>query len=247
MQLIIETRPGTAEIHTECLLTLLHSCSIHSLHQTLPVKTWDSSTWQMESDEWGQALCSALMSSLRSGRICGSPRGTGSSSLWAWGKILLILLIFLLHLPCPHLLFLVKGWILVALGRISTAAYYCCLIQGLTQGGPHPFQERKQLFLQTVVYFAIFFENLSSNERLPEIRYNLSSGKIRSSFVFTFHVLTTPKGCKSQLISWHTCGVDNRQQHEFTGVTLWRNPLGMTAGYYQWPEVHQDFRNKSEI
>lgn len=65
------TRPGKEEIHTICLLTLLHSRRIHSLHQTWCAQTWDLSAWLMELDEWGQALCSALVSSLRSGRICG--------------------------------------------------------------------------------------------------------------------------------------------------------------------------------
>lgn len=71
MQPIIMTRPGTEEIHIKCLPTLLHSWRIYTLHQTLCVKTWDRSAWQMELDEWGEASCSALVSPLRSGSICG--------------------------------------------------------------------------------------------------------------------------------------------------------------------------------
>lgn len=123
-------------------------CRMHSLHQNLCVRVWGHTTWQMGLDGWGRASCSALVSPLRSGRIYGKSQGNWQQlTLRQRGKIFLILLLLLLILLlCHHLVSLENEWILAGLRRLWATIPYCCLVQELTQAGPHPFQERKQLF-----------------------------------------------------------------------------------------------------
>lgn len=145
MESVIVTRTDIEEI----CIKLLHSWRIYNLHQTSCVRTWDGSTWQMVSDEWDQASCPALVSTLRLGRICGRPqRG------WQW------LALSQGENPPPQfassfLVSLVKEWILAALG-VAIITYYCHLLQGLTQGGSGSFQRGEHWLTAVLTSSRIF-------------------------------------------------------------------------------------------